>query len=198
MLNLVWKEIYMCKILYLTGGNIEDKSTRQITCDEAQKILLEAQKGKKNYNPICSMMDYRDNRLYRKIIYFTFQLVAIDLDTTKQIWYEKVNGDEYFIDKIVYNNYQNKNVYIELYFRNSKFSKPNICMIRMKDKNGWRYFVGDIEDIHFYRTIKFGDIEIVFKDLDASFEAFLNNVQECDKRFVRDDESPIVENNIEK
>ena len=69
-------------------------------------------------------------------------------------------------------------------------------MIRMKDKNGWRYFVGDIEDIHFYR--KFGDIEIVFKDLDASFEAFLNNVQECDKRFVRDDESPIVENNIEK
>lgn len=51
----------MCKILYLTGGNIEDKSTRQITCDEAQKILLEAQKGKKNYNPICSMMDYRDN-----------------------------------------------------------------------------------------------------------------------------------------
>ena len=155
----------MCKILYLTGGNIEDKSTRQITCDEAQKILLEAQKGKKNYNPICSMMDYRD---------------------------------EYFIDKIVYNNYQNKNVYIELHFRNSKFSKPNICMIRMKDKNGWRYFVGDIEDIHFYRTIKFGDIEIVFKDLDASFEAFLNNVQECDKRFVRDDESPIVENNIEK
>lgn len=188
----------MCKIIYLTGGNIEDKSTRQITCDEAQKILLEAQKGKKNYNPICSMMDYRDNRLYRKIIYFTFQLVAIDLDTTKQIWYEKVNGDEYFIDKIVYNNYQNKNVYIELHFRNSKFSKPNICMIRMKDKNGWRYFVGDIEDIHFYRTIKFGDIEIVFKDLDASFEAFLNNVQECDKRFVRDDESPIVENNIEK
>lgn len=88
--------------------------------------------------------------------------------------------------------------YIELHFRNSKFSKPNICMIRMKDKNGWRYFVGDIEDIHFYRTIKFGDIEIVFKDLDASFEAFLNNVQECDKRFVRDDESPIVENNIEK
>lgn len=70
MLNLVWKEIYMCKILYLTGGNIEDKSTRQITCDEAQKILLEAQKGKKNYNPICSMMDYRDNRLYRKIILF--------------------------------------------------------------------------------------------------------------------------------
>ena len=52
MLNLVWKEIYMCKILYLTGGNIEDKSTRQITCDEAQKILLEAQKRKKNYNPI--------------------------------------------------------------------------------------------------------------------------------------------------
>ena len=78
----------MCKILYLTGGNIEDKSTRQITCDEAQKILLEAQKGKKNYNPICSMMDYRDNRLYRKIIYFTFQLVlwrlvcpALDLIT---------------------------------------------------------------------------------------------------------------------
>ena len=26
MLNLVWKEIYMCKILYLTGGNIEDKT----------------------------------------------------------------------------------------------------------------------------------------------------------------------------
>ena len=34
--------------------------------------------------------------------------------------------------QIVYNNYQNKNVYIELHFRNSKFSKPNICMIRMK------------------------------------------------------------------
>lgn len=77
----------MCKILYLTGGNIEDKSTRQITCDEAQKILLEAQKGKKNYNPICSMMDYRDNRLYRKIIYFTFQLVAIDFR------YHKTNMD---------------------------------------------------------------------------------------------------------
>ena len=35
------------------------------------------------------MMDYRDNRLYRQIIYLTFQLVAIDLDSTKQIWYEK-------------------------------------------------------------------------------------------------------------
>ena len=47
MLNLVWKEIYMCKILYLTGGNIEDKSTRQITCDEAQKILLKRKKVRK-------------------------------------------------------------------------------------------------------------------------------------------------------
>ena len=77
MLNLVWKEIYMCKILYLTGGNIEDKSTRQITCDEAQKILLEAQKGKKNYNPICSMMDYRDNRLERLFILHFSLLLSI-------------------------------------------------------------------------------------------------------------------------
>ena len=176
----------MCKILYLTGGNIEDKSTRQITCDEAQKILSEARKGKKNYNPICSMMEYRENKAYRKIIYFTFHLIAIHLDTTKQIWYQNVGGDEYFIDKIVYNNYQNKNIYMELHFRNRNFSRPNICMIRIKDENGWRYFVGDIEDIHFYRTIEFEDSEIVFKDLDTNFEVFLNNVQECDKRFVRE------------
>lgn len=177
----------MSKLIYLTGGNTEDKCTRQITYDEAQKMLLEAQNEKKMYKPVCSLIEYSEKGIYRKVIYFTFQVVAIDLDATKQIWYEKKEDNSYFIDKIVYNNYKKRSIYVEIHFRDSTFSYPNICMIRINDQNEWKHFVGDIEDIHFYRIIKFGDIETIYKDLDVSFEPYLNNIQKCDERFIRSD-----------
>lgn len=175
----------MEEILYLTGGNTEDKNTRQITYDEAQKMLLDAQNEKMVYKPICSIVEYREKEMYRKVIYFTFQVVAISLDTTKQVWYEKIDGEQYFIDKIVYNNYKNMNIYMELHFRNRNFSEPNLCMIKKQSNNQWEYYVADIEDTLFYRKIEFGDTETVYKDLETNFEPYLNNIQKCDKRFIR-------------
>lgn len=175
----------MDNIIFLTGGNTTDKSTRLITYDEAQEMLLDAQNDKETYKPICSMIIQKESVMYRKVIYFTFQVISVDLDTSKQVWYEKVNGNEFFVDKIVYNNYKNQNIYIELHFRNRTFSMPNICMIRMKGEKDWEYYVGDIDDTFFYRTIEFGDTDTIFKDLDTSFESYLYNIQKCDKRFIR-------------
>lgn len=130
-------------------------------------MLLDAQNEKETYNPICFMIVFKEN-----VIYFTFRVVVINLDTTKQIWYEKLKGNGYFINKIVYYNYNNLKKYIKMHFRNHTFSDPNICMIRMQGKKDWEYFVGDIEDSFFYRVIEFGDTETVFKNLDTSFEPY--------------------------
>lgn len=175
----------MEEILYLTGGNTKDKSTRQITYDEAQKMLSDAQNNKESYKPICSMIILKKGEMYRKVIYFTFQMISVDLDTTKQVWYNKVSENEYFIDKIVYHNFNKQNIYLEMHFRDRTFSDPNICMIRMQGEKDWEYYVGDIEDTLFYRTIKLGEIDSIYNDLDTSFESYLHNVQKCDKRFIR-------------
>lgn len=177
----------MSKLLYLTGGNTEDKNTRQITYDEAEKMFLDTQNKEKMYKPICSLIEYGAKGMYRKIVYFTFQVVAIDLDTTKQIWYEKTKDNSYFIDKIVYNDYKRQGIYVEIHFRGGTFSYPNICMIKIREQNEWKYFIGDIDDTFFYRIIKFGDMETIYKDLDSSFEPYLNNIQKCNERFISND-----------
>jgi hypothetical protein len=180
-------EVYMSKMLYLTGGNTDDKSTRQITYNEAEKMFLDAQNMEKIFEPICSIVEYGEKGIYRKVIYFTFQVVIIDLHTTKQVWYEKIKDNRYFIDKIVYNNYKKQGIYVEMHIRNSTFSYPNICMIKVCEQNEWKYFVGDIDDTLFYRMIHFGDVETLYKDLDASFEPYLNNIQKCNEKFISDD-----------
>lgn len=180
-------EVYMSKMLYLTGGNTDDKSTRQITYNEAEKMFLDAQNMGKMFKPICSIVEYGEKGIYRKVIYFTFQVVIIDLHTTKQVWYEKMKDNRYFIDKIVYNNYKKQGIYVEMHIRNSTFSYPNICMIKAWEQNEWKYFVGDIDDTLFYRIIHFGDVETLYKDLDASFEPYLNNIRKCNEKFISDD-----------
>lgn len=177
----------MKKILYLTGGNTDDESTRQITYNEAEKMFLDAQNMEKMFKPICSRVEYGEKGIYRKVIYFTFQVVIIDLHTTKQVWYEKTIDNRYFIDKIVYNDYKKQGIYVEIHIRNSTFSDPNICMIKIYEQNEWKYFMGDIDDTFFYRTIYFGEVETIYKDLDANFEPYLNNIQKCNERFIKDD-----------
>lgn len=174
----------MYDFLYLTGGNSMDKRTKEITCDEAKKMLLDAQ-NENTYKPICSTIILKENKEYRKIIYFNFRVLVVDLESTKQIWYEKVNGNKYFVDKVVYERYGKQQAYVEVHFRNRNFSNPNICMIRMQNEKDWEYYVGDIEDTLFYRTIEFGDIDVLFRDLEMSFESYMKNIQKCDKRFIR-------------
>ena len=175
----------MYNIIYLTGGNTKDKNTRQMSYDEAERMLLDAQNEKATYKPICSMIVLKEKEIYRKIIYFISQVVAIDLETSKQIWYEREEDHKYFINKIVYYKYNNQNMYLEMHFRNRTFSDPNICMVRRQNENDWEYYVADIEDTLFYREIEFGDTETAFKDLETNFKPYLNNIQKCDKRFIR-------------
>ncbi len=176
----------MYEIRYETGGNSYDKNMKLLTYEEAGQLLLEMQ-DVKTYNPICSMRITKEKKPYRSLIYFNFQVIAVDLDLGKQIWYEKVDGrEEYFIYKIVYEKHNGENAHIELHLRNRDFSDPNICMIKELDDNDhWEYYAADIEDTLFYRRIVFGETEVAYKDLETNFRDYLQNVQKCDKRFVK-------------
>lgn len=175
----------MYETLYITGGNYKDKKTRQLTYDEAEKLFADSQ-DIKTYNPICSMRILKDSEPFRTFIYFNFQVIAVDLCMGKEIWYEKIrDSEEYFINKIVRNKYNDEQAYIELHFRNRSFSDPNICMIKLKKHTDWDYYAADIEDTLFYRKIEFGETATVFKDLETNFEDYLHNIQKCDKRFIR-------------
>lgn len=176
----------MYEIRYETGGNYNDKNTKLLTFEEAKQLFLDMQHIK-TYNPICSMRITREKKPFRSLIYFNFQVIAVDIDLGKQIWYEKTDeSGEYFIYKIVYEKQNNNKVYVEMHFRNRDFSDPNICMIKKLDNNdNWEYYVADIEDTLFYRKIEFGDTEIVYKDLETNIEGYLTNIQKCDKRFIR-------------
>ena len=170
--------------MFLTGGNSKDKDTRRITFEEAQKMVCDTD-IKNAYKPICSMVILDGERKYRKIIYFKKRVIIYDFDTTKQVWYEKVNDDEYFIDQIAFENYRNQNKYVEVHLRNRDFSDPNICMIRVGSDGRWKYYVGDIDDSKFYRKIEFGDTDILYNDIETNFESYLMNVKECGKNFLR-------------
>ena len=52
-------------------------------------------------------------------------------------------------------------LHVELNFRNRNFSMPNICMIEVTDNEDKIYYIADINDTFFYRTIEFDDIDIL-------------------------------------
>lgn len=137
------------------------------------------------YKPICSMVILDRKRAYRKIIYFRFRVIIYDFNTTKQIWYEKINENEYFMDKIVFENYDNKDKYIEIHLRNHNFSVPNSCMIKTGFNGLWKYYTGDIDELKFYRKIEFGNIDILCSDLEINFESYLKNKKGCNEKFTR-------------
>lgn len=175
----------MYEYIYITGGNYKDKKTKVITYDEAKKMLFDAQ-DINNYKPICSMRILKNNEPFRTFIYFNSSIIVVDLELGKQIWYEKISGsNSYFIDKIVCEKYNNQSTNIQLFFRNRNFSSPNICMIKQKNGEKMAYYVATIDDTLFYRDIEFGETEPAFSDIKTNFLPYLNNLQKCDKRFIR-------------
>lgn len=74
-------------------------------------------------------------------------------------------------------------LHVELNFRNRNFSMPNICMIEVTDNEDKIYYIADINDTFFYRTIEFDDIDILFKDLDTSLKEFLYNFRKTNDNF---------------
>ena len=93
----------------------------------------------------------------------------------------------YFIDKIIYKKYEyeNKTVDIEAHFRNHTFSEPNICMINIVEEGEKNYYIGEIDETVFYRTIKFGEIDTFLKDLQMHLEKNIFNIQKCNEKYER-------------
>lgn len=176
----------MDKIVFYDKPNKEDKNSREITCEEANEMITEAQK-KKTFSPVCSAYLFKDNLEYYKIIYFVDMIIFIDLINIKQIWYEKISDLYYFIDKIIYKKYEyeNKIVDIEAHFRNHTFSEPNICMINIVEEGEKNYYIGEIDETVFYRTIKFGEIDTFLKDLQMHLEKNIFNIQKCNEKYER-------------
>lgn len=145
------------EVLYYTGGNDLDKNTEQISYDEAEKLFIRGQKAT-GFEPICSAIFMDKGKKEYKVIYFKDGIIFIDLLSSMQIWYKKLEENTYFIDKIIINNYQykQKHAIVELNFRNHTFSEPNICMVRVSCNGENEYYLGNIEETAFYRDIKWG------------------------------------------
>ncbi len=177
---------------------------RELINWKTKKLFLDA-KDIKTYSPICTMAFWHNSlgestkdiktqfqlcrvmeaSLNKVIIYFNYQVIVEDLDIGKQIWYEKARDrEEYFIEKIIRTKYNNKSENIELYFRDRNFSDPNICMIKVNNGKDWDYYMADIDDTLFYRTIEFGDTETIDKDLQTNFEIYLYNIEKRGKNLI--------------
>jgi uncharacterized protein YpiB (UPF0302 family) len=176
----------MYEILYSTGLNKGEKDEKQLTFDEAQQLFIAAQNNKElSFVCSCHIKQNEPFFLYRTIRYFNDKIDAFDGVTAKGICYQKLHGNEYFIQKAEYHDYKYNNqlLHVELNFRNRNFSMPNICMIEVTDNEDKIYYIADINDTFFYRTIEFDDIDILFKDLDTSLKEFLYNFRKTNDNF---------------
>lgn len=175
----------MCEIFYTTGANKEDENAKQITYDEAKELFLQ---HKKIVGIICSVfMDQIEPVLiHKEIRYFADGIDFFDGVVGKGVYYEKINENKYFIDKVTYVNleYNNQKLNVELNFRGSSFSEPNICMIEVRHNNITTYYKANIhDDKFFYRTLNFDDTDIMFKDTEMNYKDFLFNYRKTNSNF---------------
>lgn len=66
----------MYKIVFYDKPNKEDKNSREITCEEANEMITEAQK-KETFSPVCSAYFLKNNLQCYKIIYFVDMIIFI-------------------------------------------------------------------------------------------------------------------------